>query len=594
MKETRLLKSGKVQQRVIALVASVAVVVGCVIAIVSTYDRLSQTTDESNHIATGVEWLQDGTYLMWTENPPLARVAVALGPYLSGSRLPDVLEPQALRSKESVEADCGISYGLGSYLLYETGDYRQQLAFARVGTLPFFILAAVIFWFWLGRKNGLAGFLSIAAFCTLPAILAHSGLATTDMAFTAMFLVFIWQMVCWLEDSTSTRSIWLGIVLGLAVATKFTALVFIPAASIALVAARIWHDWHSAGPFWKAWRSRMLKAILVIAPIAMLILWGSYRFSVGKISELPQNLCGWVVYGPAASGMHGAFANWIADMPLPAPEFFHGVVALLAHNATGHWAYALGDVSQFGFWYFYPLALLVKTPFPFMIFVGAGLVAAAHRYKERPWWVGGIFGAILLILLALSFSQVNIGLRHALAVYGLAAVGAAAVLAGWIEVLDISKGRIVTLSLVVLLGWQVAEAAWSHPSFLTYFNPIARDDPGAYLVDSDLDWGQGVFDLEAFFSTRDADVLYIAYFGGTRLCEHDLPELRALPIGRPIKGWIAVSEFFYREAASFLMVDPCGPDYRYLDHPGTGWFSWLEAYEPVAIVGRSIRVYYVE
>ena len=45
----------------LSLAASIAVVLGCVFAIVSTYDRISQTWDEPNHIATGLELVQDGT-----------------------------------------------------------------------------------------------------------------------------------------------------------------------------------------------------------------------------------------------------------------------------------------------------------------------------------------------------------------------------------------------------------------------------------------------------------------------------------------------------------------------------------------------------
>ena len=55
--------------------------------IVSTYSVFSQTFDEGDHLAAGMEWLDRGTYFYDTSvGPPLARVAVALGPYLAGSR----------------------------------------------------------------------------------------------------------------------------------------------------------------------------------------------------------------------------------------------------------------------------------------------------------------------------------------------------------------------------------------------------------------------------------------------------------------------------------------------------------------------------
>jgi len=587
-------RTHQVRKAWLYFLASLLVVIACILAITSTYDQLSHTVDAPNHIATGMEWLQDGSYLMWTENPPLARAAVALGPYLDGARLPDPEEPSALRSKEGIENNCGMAGGLGGYLLYDTSDYLRTLTLARAGTLPFFLLAATVLWFWLGRDRPLAGFLGITAFCTLPAILAHSGLATTDIAFVAVFMLFTWRLVRWLEKPTPLQAVLVGLCIGLAVATKFTSLVFIPAASLALVLGRAWHERRTGQGKWKTWLTRLLEAVLLMAPLAVLVIWASYRFSIGTLSDLPQHLCDWPVYGPEVTGWRGTIANALTEVTLPAPEFLHGVLVLLAHNQAGHWAYALGEVSKTGFWYFYPLALLVKTPLPFMILFTVGIGLAVRCWKKINWWVPGMYGATLLILLALTRSQVNIGLRHALAVYALSAVVTASVVAVTLENLEGVARRVAAVLLALILGWQVITTAASAPNFLTYFNPIAGDEPGEFLVDSDLDWGQGVFQLERYFEDKEADLVHIAYFGSARLCQHELPRLRRLPIGNPVKGWVAISEFFYRQAASFMMLDPCGPVMHYLDKPGVGWYTWLEDYEPEAILGGSIRVYFIE
>jgi hypothetical protein len=51
-----------------------------------TYTTLTATFDEPLHSADGMEWLDTGTYTRERQHPPLARVAFALGPYLSGIR----------------------------------------------------------------------------------------------------------------------------------------------------------------------------------------------------------------------------------------------------------------------------------------------------------------------------------------------------------------------------------------------------------------------------------------------------------------------------------------------------------------------------
>jgi hypothetical protein len=192
--------------------------------------------------------------------------------------------------------------------------------------------------------------------------------------------------------------------------------------------------------------------------------------------------------------------------------------------------------------------------------------------------------------------HLNIGLRHVLAVYGLAAVGAGTVLATALKRLNASKFRLAGSFLLVLLTWQVAETALSPSSSLTYFNPLAGDDPGTYLVDSDLDWGQGVFELERFFLQQEAASLHVAYFGSALLCEHDLPEIRALEPNKPVRGWVALSEFYYRDAASVYWAGPpCDWDAQYpIERQETGYSHWPFDHEPVAILDGSIRVYHVD
>src|ERR1041385_1712511 len=59
-----------------------------VVRLFPTYATFNQTYDEPFQIAAGVEWLDKGTYTYELVHPPLARIAVALGPYLGGLRWP--------------------------------------------------------------------------------------------------------------------------------------------------------------------------------------------------------------------------------------------------------------------------------------------------------------------------------------------------------------------------------------------------------------------------------------------------------------------------------------------------------------------------
>src|SRR5688572_14724979 len=102
------------------------IIVG-VVRIVLSYPEVSQTIDEGSHIATGIEWLDQGAYSLNQEDPPLARIAVALGPYLSGAVSGDSLDERV-------------------HVLSGSAPYPRTLYLARLGTLPFFVAAALVVW----------------------------------------------------------------------------------------------------------------------------------------------------------------------------------------------------------------------------------------------------------------------------------------------------------------------------------------------------------------------------------------------------------------------------------------------------------------
>lgn len=567
---------------------SIAICLCSCAAMMSTYSRLSQTWDEPNHVATGLEWLQDGRYTLWTENPPLARLAVAIGPFLGGARL-----PPAGRTPAEIERYPLISYAMGDAVLNEGDSPGRRLVLARAGTLPFFIGMVAIPWFWFGRTRPVAAFLSVATICTLPPMLGHGALATTDVAFAAMFMLYVWRLVAWFDHATPRAAVLLGLCLGLAVATKFTALIFVPTTTVAFVLADalLREDPHALR---YTWAHRLRQTACVTAPTACVTVWAVYGFAVGSLLQFPAPVAGWIAYGPAAVGARGRLVNAIVSMPMPAPAFFNGVLVLFRHNAAGHATYALGQASHKGIWYFYPLALSVKTPFAFMVFVAAGLAPVVRRMRAE-WWVPGLFGAAAVTLLALSGSSLNLGLRHVLILFPMLSSAAAVGLATTLADMPARRRRTGYVLITALLSWQTLEAARSHPNYLSYFNALARDEPGYFLVDSDLDWGQGVVQLREFLQTRKVKTVHVAYNGTARLCDV-APEVHALPPNTPTAGWVAVSEAQYREVFDLFRDDP--PCELRSMHPYAGtkghWFTWLDRYAPEAIIADSIRVYHIE
>ena len=144
----------------------------------------------------------------------------------------------------------------------------------------------------------------------------------------------------------------------------------------------------------------------------------------------------------------------------------------------------------------------------------------------------------VVLLIASATSSVNIGVRHVLPLYpfisALAAEGITSVAAHlWHE------RRILVCSIVTLIGsWLVFDSCRSHPHYLSHFNELAFGVPERIVIDSDIDWGQGLFELEKTCKELDIRRLRVEYFGTARLIEHAFP---AEPASDTETYWLAIS-----------------------------------------------------
>jgi Dolichyl-phosphate-mannose-protein mannosyltransferase len=561
-----------------------------VVCLGHTRRALSGTFDEGNHLAAGLEWWQFGTYTLWTENPPLARLAVAAVPYFYGMRLPPRVD------WEPKTHDWDRSWEVGTELLYAGDGFERNLSRARLGTLPFFLIALASVWGLAGgRRRPAAGLVAVGLTSTLPALIAHGALATTDVAFAGMFLLATLALWRWFEVPTTARVLAVGAAAALALLCKFSTLVFFPAALLALLVARRLAALPARplrGDLPLGWRA--CTGQLALGALAgLLVTWAGYRFSVGRMDDLQPEVKGWLTILPPVAERRG-FMGWLIHARLPMPELLHGLRFLAAHNHTGHDAYLLGKVSQHGFFAFYPIAFLVKTPLPFILLLLASLPALTRRRPGEWRAVAAALTALGILLVSLP-SHVNLGIRHVFVVLPLLAVaiGRAS------ERTLADRGGRQRIAAVACLGallvWQVGIALVAWPRELGYFNALAGAEPAKVLLDSDLDWGQDLFELRRQAQARGIDNLQIAFFGMVRLCQHGLPRLQALVPGKETSGWIAISENYYRARSSFMLLkDPCNPKSTYRDGqiPADS-FAWLRRYTPVAIAGSSIRLYHL-
>src|SRR5262245_46746275 len=304
---------------------AVCAVAIAILRIMSTYSEMGITFDEPAHLACGLQYLHQCVYQYEPQHPPLARAMVAAGPYLSGARPTN--QPGMW------------SEGVNDY--YQGRRTDRMVMLSRFGVLPFFVLACLTLYWW-GRKyfDHATAAAAVVLFTLIPPVLAHAGLATTDMALTACLGAAFFAMLLWAEDPSLRNSLLFGAMVGLSVASKFTALGFFPVA--AMLATTAWYaiarpDGRRIAALVKSHAKQFAMAVGTGA----LIIWALYFFSFGK----PQ---GWSV-------------------SLPAPELFEGIARAVRHNSSEGGGYLFGKLSQTGFWYFFPVVLSLKTPLGFLL-----------------------------------------------------------------------------------------------------------------------------------------------------------------------------------------------------------------------------------
>jgi hypothetical protein len=266
--------------------------------------------------------------------------------------------------------------------------------------------------------------------------------------------------------------------------------------------------------------------------------------------------------------------------------FLHGQGLVQARPA-----FLAGSYSVSGWWYYFPVALLLKTPLALLGLFAGGLVLTARRgtllsLRGEAFLVV----PVVLFLAAAMTSRLNIGLRHILPIYPFVILMAA--LAGEALLTRVGGRRgAVALGAVLLAG--ALEYGRAYPDTLAFFNAAAGGPRRGfeYLADSNVDWGQGLKPLKRWMDRHAVTRINLAYFGvadpayygieSTPIWGSTIPTLAPQDIGPPLlPGYVAVS-------VTLLNGVPFAPDQREFYKP-------LRDREPAALIGGSIRVYWVD
>ena len=566
------------------------------LAIASLRDE-APTIDEVDHLAAGYSYLSTGDFRFGPDHPPLMRMIAAAPLLFLG--LKSVAESPAWQASDKPTFD-------REFLLHNWASPWRMLFLARLPMVALGVLTGLLAFVW-GRQ--LWGYwpgvfvLFLYAFC--PNVLAHTRLVTTDggvMAFTLLTLFALWHY------QRSGRLAWAavcGVGLGGALLAKYSGLVTVVVVAVLLVLPllikRLSID---------AWRAPRYAPPLRYARSAS-TQGGRYSGTTeNPIPSAPSSPRRGRIEGlgcvyrqpperepdggsPLDSRVRAALLAALVIVlvatalitlcyasPFGLARYYYGLQRLRAAwrpEARTKWSFLWGAHSPVGFWDYYLLAQLWKTPVPTLVLLGWA-VATIVRVRAR--WLDAAFVLVPVATFhaAGMFSEVNIGIRHLLPAFPFMFLACGAV--AW----RLPRQRpLYTVLFGVLCAWYLVGTLRAFPYFISYFNELVGgpDNGIFYLDDSNIDWGQDVLRLKDYIEARPLGPVRFASFAPLSPAEYGI---EAGPIGLRDLVWPQPG-ITYFVSADYLQRRAL------YGHNTAVRFEWLRRYRPVAKVGWSIFAY---
>ncbi|GAB4345641.1 MAG: phospholipid carrier-dependent glycosyltransferase [Candidatus Abyssubacteria bacterium] len=526
---------------------------------VGSMRQTSLTWDEPSYIGVGRQFIETG-------NPQI--VALQLHPPLSYYLNSFPLLFLEFDAGTFTNEDYIYNRYIGPALLFESQYSPDTILF--LSRLPFVfvsILLALVIWGWSKRLFGdRAGLLAVFLYALSPTVLAHCRLATADILVAFTVTLTLYSFFIWLEERTAVWLVAAGGTLGLALLSKFSAMMLIPI--IFLVTSLDWLEKRdAAGGLSLVNRLVMLAVMFAIAAV---VVWAGYGFQV-VTPFMPQ----WLQ--PDAERLFNEKPFWravgvLADhgVRLPAYSYLLGIYTQLAAAKGWKDNFLFGQISSSGWWYFYWAAFLIKTPLPFIVCLGAAffMKGPGGRSRGERYLLGSIVPMIIFFSIP---TRINIGIRYLLPLYPLLFT-----LVGKVGHIDSRNWRVVV---GVLCVWYAASAGWTYPNYLAYFNELVGG-PGngyRYLVDSNLDWGQSLGELDEYLKREGIEKARIKYFGPVAALEYHGLKNVDLDNCEPSTGVWVISATYLQNL--------------YLSNPHC--HDWLRELKPEKVIGYSIFVYEV-
>jgi 4-amino-4-deoxy-L-arabinose transferase-like glycosyltransferase len=422
------------------------------------------------------------------------------------------------------------------------------------------------------------GIFSLFLYSFSPNILAFSRIVTHDLGVSLFVVLAVFSFFYYLKNPSKKNLIISGICFGLAQLSKFTALILYP---LFLIYA-LYFYFFMKNKLNKIQNFRkLISSLVIIFLIGIFVVFSGYFFEIKpllkndidvkeKISYIQQAVR--KIFPEGNKNLEEFLINFALNVPVPLSTYFMSMLANInqVFFKRNFSIYLMGKYSKNGFWYYYPIAFLIKTPIPIIIFL---IITLIFLKKTK---VKEILGERLVIIFILFFtsisflSRLQLGIRYILPLYPFLHI-----FLGRVATIRFKKERIYKTIVFFLSLWYLIGTINTYPHYIPYFNELVGGPDNGYkfLRDSNIDYGQDLKFLAGLLKELGIKKVKLFYFGEA------LPDYYGIDYEN-----ITDDDLIQPEKGKYYAISV-----QYLDA-----FKWTKNRKPYRKAGWSIFLYKIE
>lgn len=551
----------------------------------------SPTFDEPSHLAAGLYVWRTGQCDLYAVNPPLVKVVAAIPVLVTGFNENWL---RVRRPPARTEMNVGIDFVAAnqSRILWMT-------TLARWACIPFCVLGGAVCYIWSNRLFGSpCGWIALLLWCFSPTILGNGAVISADVASASVGVLACYLFWRWLDEPTWERAMVNGLGLGICWLVKLTWVI------LPFIWILVWLAYRISDDKPRQTLGRGLLQIGVSTFVAILLLnvgyafegsltqLGDYQFTSGVLGGVPSH------QGDRLRG--NRFRDTlVGSIPVPVPSsFVYGLDAQKQDFEESRMLYFAGHRSHSGWWYFYPLSVLLKEPLGTLLL---GLIALLSFFRTPRWWATAMrqcavwIPPLVVLLLVSSNSRLNY-YRYLTPTLPFAFV--------WISQIGqrLPDSAAFRGFLYSSLSISVMAGLASVPHSLSFVNVLGGGTTAGHywFADCNFDWGQDLPALREWIRRHpEVEQLHVAYFGMVHPLSAGI-EFRDLPpelINRALRiteyripaGWYAISVSHLRGIEGHVHNSNGG-----INTVQDAGLTVFESETPIDRAGPSILIFHIQ